>query len=1033
MKQTRIPDNFSTVCPIVHNKGLVPAKDLDGEIMELNESMNPDEGHPELCYKNWLSGTMNRKIAPSNVENDTVAYFERKYPELGHNHVLVDDMDLYEYMSTNNNLEVNGAMMEKFNENKIVEINFTDEIPANEFETFKYNLGLFILHFLYGNNFNKDYFLCFDANVPRLEKLFVSRDKVYNCITPQKIADSSSVLNNLKGKRKVYKFPGSTDEKQTNEYKYTSNFLTRNDISMTLKFKGELGDYKEKTRNDFNIEIADKTGKSMNLEFGLNQDTGPSVNYLSDVISQKTDKIVDNMKPPNAPSVSQIYRKFKNTIWYGLAKPDFTLAGNILTDLKRTGDWEQCNAVKRLGGNHILCTGDRLCALYSRIIGNHTIYGSDKRLVIAKGIDIGEYSPEKELEYLNGKIDTIINYAQSLKTWIKTKDTNIQQIFDIKKLKKLQKGFEYITPLIEFQFTNDLKQWNYILGQLEGYNKEALDDISNENDTTDEAIKKANEILQNSKIEEIKRNINTFFGFDRFDYTDETKFKDQLNKLVPDPNKIINNGELKNGSSFAGYSFEMYKNIRDLFMEISTIQTSIVVKGNRYREAHKRVLTERFQKAVTTSGNSMVDSLKQYIKQLNRGSYLYDEIQENLLFSIFRNLRSRVIGNADKKKFDLFLNELGDLTEELSVPFSVETDLFTFNKIRIKNAYDIIDINEITSVQLKKGGKKATRRKANKMKNRTIRKYKKTKFYGGEIENEISFHNTDELRTDSVLLFFEKMRLWYDKYASKRPSQEKLQEWGKTIINLNNYFDAEAEVDHKLIENFAKGAIETTSVMDRELNTIIYDFVETYEVVPDENGKYGEQDNMFLFFATTLLVAIYYTELKITEDEKDKIDFDLKDKANWLIDAPTDKLGHRNTRTFIGIVTRTEIFSKKILDIINEYDFRNTLIDTVVEKIARKCIGSNIHYVIGPITMTYISMMSKSNSDMRSNLLYQVNNKTSNRTEFNKFFSLLNAGQQPHYCLQFLIEMERYDKQHGGKRKTRKIKLKRFARKTKRR
>ena len=218
MKQTRIPESFPTVCPIVHNKGLVPAKDLDGKIMGLNPYMvNPDERDHEPCYKNWLSGTMNRKITPSNVENDTVAYFERKYPELGDNHVLVKDTDLQLTSQDESDIDII-KIMEDITKNKtIVEINFTDEIPANEFDSFKSRLGLFILHFLYGDyNPFKDYFLCFDANVPRLEKLFVSQDNVYNCITPQKIADSSSVLNNLKGKRKVYKFPVDTIPTSTN-------------------------------------------------------------------------------------------------------------------------------------------------------------------------------------------------------------------------------------------------------------------------------------------------------------------------------------------------------------------------------------------------------------------------------------------------------------------------------------------------------------------------------------------------------------------------------------------------------------------------------------------------------------------------------------------------------------------------------------------------------------------------------------------------------------------------------------------------
>ena len=182
---------------------------------------------------------------------------------------------------------------------------------------------------------------------------------------------------------------------------------------------------------------------------------------------------------------------------------------------------------------------------------------------------------------------------------------------------------------------------------------------------------------------------------------------------------------------------------------------------------------------------------------------------------------------------------------------------------------------------------------------------------------------------------------------------------------------------------FVENNNEITDAKDRELNTIIYDFVETYEVVPvDGKNKYDEQDKMFLFFATILLVSIYYSDSEsITKED---INFNDYVQNNWLIgvDIPTDSSGVRNTRQFIGKIctqhktdqTKPLIFSEKILNHITIYsaDLIYTLIDSVVRQLAKRCIGSNIHYIIGPLIMTYIRILLGP-GDTRTNL-YQVPN-----------------------------------------------------------
>jgi hypothetical protein len=108
----------------------------------------------------------------------------------------------------------------------------------------------------------------------------------------------------------------------------------------------------------------------------------------------------------------------------------------FLVDLKRTGDWEQCNISKHLNtspttsnsnpnkykGRTIMCSRDRLCTkAYSRFIQQNSIASLDTELFLyrfpGETISQGE-SLKRSIEYLKPYIRNFQKKLKNVKTWV---------------------------------------------------------------------------------------------------------------------------------------------------------------------------------------------------------------------------------------------------------------------------------------------------------------------------------------------------------------------------------------------------------------------------------------------------------------------------------------------------------------------------------------------------------------------------------------------------------------------------------------
>ncbi len=129
----------------------------------------------------------------------------------------------------------------------------------------------------------------------------------------------------------------------------------------------------------------------------------------------------DDESDNNCMSIYPIAQKILNPTNVALPAPggipagaDLKLFTKMCFDIKRMGDHEQANALqsyirKNFGCKGVFVTGDKLAALYSRLIGNPTIYLTGRVLTCYKGLPIVENLEKQKQNELNSIISEINN------------------------------------------------------------------------------------------------------------------------------------------------------------------------------------------------------------------------------------------------------------------------------------------------------------------------------------------------------------------------------------------------------------------------------------------------------------------------------------------------------------------------------------------------------------------------------------------------------------------------------------------------
>lgn len=252
-------------------------------------------------------------------------------------------------------------------------------------------VGGFILNYMFPGyaeeNGNAPVGVTYDAAGRKITKIFSGLGQIKASITPENIADSASTMldpfkkfKQYGHKRTDFIFPENSPG--SGSWEYTSQYFSQSLFKITV----ENRNFNVNNPNGFIINIFNKNDNS--LIFTINYDTwvknipmGPSAPYLAGLIETLIKKKTNigsainklNSSPQLKPksNIIPLLPLITTLVQQGYGSDQII---TLLFDLKRTGDYEQANAAKKLlemdpDTNIILGTGDILCSTYARSIG----------------------------------------------------------------------------------------------------------------------------------------------------------------------------------------------------------------------------------------------------------------------------------------------------------------------------------------------------------------------------------------------------------------------------------------------------------------------------------------------------------------------------------------------------------------------------------------------------------------------------------------------------------------------------------------
>jgi hypothetical protein len=397
-------------------------------------------------FTDWTQGMSSQKVSAGSVEEKTVAYFESTYEsELVGKTVILTYRDIITAIGRGKkkgdmNTEILEANLRLCDNADILEI----DIAAGENWNVSYSsqdkidIGLFLLNFYFpppnaAYNTSNPSYITFDAgsNIP--SKIFGLLDQVINLVTPLNIADSATEGTHLAvdktqkraGVKNKYVFPVNTLPGQPEGYTYNSNIFTvSNNVKLYITKPGR--EYDERNKYDFTVFVQQGTGKVCNLipftsNDGKTYKSGPGVEYLSEVMN----------RTPNASPNTGVIAPINTNCGINIDKQPNAL----YFDVKRSGDWEQCLAALTVNklmadatpqkGRVILCTIDRLCALFSRCIGQNTLYHYGTQLTLFR-YSTNQLTQEEKTNVSNKQAESWIRLYNNIDNFF---TTNIDSIF----------------------------------------------------------------------------------------------------------------------------------------------------------------------------------------------------------------------------------------------------------------------------------------------------------------------------------------------------------------------------------------------------------------------------------------------------------------------------------------------------------------------------------------------------------------------------------------------------------------------------
>jgi hypothetical protein len=571
-------------------------------------------------------------IALTTVEVGTENFYKNNFKTITVSDQAIDVKEIINKYGTNSAAEV----LEQFNVpayEKSADLQLCLNKTDRDFfkDTAKTNfLADVILTFFLGENKNRDVYFLIDAAYGRLDCMFQKIDQASTLINVLTIGDSAltSVEDKTskgkskwcgvedyinKFKRKVYlENPDTIPYTNGDRYDITSNEFTKDKFKMWYQDAALPFSKQNNASARLYVQYGDKTWFS---EFSIlasgTPNSGASVSTLKQLIMEINENAADRRKAKI--EIEKIYKyetQFNLTpILCGMLDDPTISTDDIISflyDYKRAGDHEQANSANYLYKekklNVILLTGDRLCALYARLINQPCIFFHDGNY------DMYRYLPDVSIEEQN-KMKNIKakKLLESRRTFIlaeigKVDPPKIQVRLDklsgdlTTLIERLANTFE--DKLYEFVFESLLKKIEKMKVKRLAYASEQkkLQDFINALEPEEETDK------VEEKIKELNDEYNAFY----------TKNK-ELFDFALYPDDVLVGKKDKFNSDALGYDNKIVKNILNYFTQFnkSNIRSDV---SNDKRLAIKINLIRRIGGA---EYKILVTEFLEYLKKCN--------------------------------------------------------------------------------------------------------------------------------------------------------------------------------------------------------------------------------------------------------------------------------------------------------------------------------------------------------------------------------------------------------------------------------
>ena len=647
------------------------------------DSFNEKDNNGIKNFLNKFSHDGNGLIIPSSIETSTEDYYNKNYNiiTVGKNSVDIKQIiDKYGQKTAAQVLEQIGVPA--YNTSAELQLCLNDRKFFKSSTDKTSFLANVILTFFFGANINTDVYFLIDAAAGRLDCMFQKIDQASTLINVLSIGDSAvtSVKDkttkneskvcgvedyNNRFKRKVY-LDGRNTIPYTNDgvpgkYEITSNTFTKGKFEIWY----QDADLKFSKQNNAAARLYVKYGtgaktKTWFTEFSIlaskSPNSGASVGTLKKLIL-----IINDIKrPENRKKAKEEITKFYKTetqfnltpILCGMLDEPTIDKNDIirfLYDYKRAGDHEQVNSAFYLYDkkryNVIVLTGDLLCSLYARLIGQPCIYIHDGKYDMYRYMPAGEITEEqkkeKKLAVLIARKEFILGEMSKIN--IDAIKTKIEEITD------------QITKFLEEMRDNDdfeSKLYKHIFSCLK-HKTDKINEISLAY-KTDEIIEKCRELngitmatdllVIETKMKELNDDYNKFNTVNKEMFAFSLHLTDPI---VADHKKF--------GWPGLEYNPKTVKNILDYFIQFNKKNITSGVTRDKMIENKKnwvsRIGKEEYK--------ILIDEFIHYIEKCNsyeKQSYDMDDIRN----------KAADMGKEIRDEIELKINdpEFGDSTYE---------------------------------------------------------------------------------------------------------------------------------------------------------------------------------------------------------------------------------------------------------------------------------------------------------------------------------------------------------------------------------